>query len=146
VQSRTHASAKCATLLISLIAAQLSVAVNAYGFSCGAIDNVTLNAEQAQLIKVFKAKDDLANIAKIAIIFGPSLDCITSSTPADCPFSVATADWDKMADAPGNLDKIGAAANAEDIELYLIGHQTIDPRARKFFECLDKYYSEIKSR
>ncbi len=130
---------------LGLVGMQLGPVLDARAFTCDSIDDIRLDAEQAQLIKTFKAKEDLAHVAKLLIAIGPALDCITGSNPTDCPFSVATADWDRMATAPGDLDKIVAAANSEDIELYLLGHQSLKPNVRSFFECLDKYYREIKS-
>lgn len=130
----------------ALVGAALFVAVSqAAAFTCKAIPETHLNAEQAQLLRTFKAKEDLAGIAKLGVVLGTALDCITASNAVDCPISVATSEWDEMASAPGNLDKITAAAIAEDIELYLFSHKDINPDVRSFFECLDKYYSGIKS-
>jgi hypothetical protein len=114
----------------------------ASAFKCEAIPEIRLNSEQSQLLRTLKGKEDLANIARLTIVLGPALDCITSSNAKDCPVSVTAVGWEKMASAPGNINKITAEAIAEDIERYLFSRKDLNPDVQSFFVCLDKYYTE----
>jgi len=127
----------------AVLSGALLVAVSqASAFTCMAVPEIRLTTEQVQLLRTFKAKEDSANAARLAVVLGTALDCITSSNATDCPVSVTTSEWDKMASAPGNIDKFTAEAIAEDVELYLFSHKDLSPDVRSFFVCLDKYYTE----
>lgn len=121
--------------------ALLAVASQASAFTCDAIPEIRLNSEQSQLLRTFKGKEDSASSARLPIVLGSALDCITSSAK-DCLVTVTASEWDKMASAPGKIDKTTAEAIAEDIELYLFSHTDLSPEVKAFFVCLDKYYTE----
>lgn len=122
--------------------ALLVIASQASAFTCQGIPEIRLNAEQAQLLRTFKGKEDSANIVRLAIVLGPALDCIAASNAMDCSVSVPASQWDKMASASEKIDKTLAEAIAEDIELYLFAHRDLRPDVQSFFVCLDKYYTE----
>ena len=121
--------------------ALLAVASQASAFTCDAIPEIRLNSDQSQLLKTFKDKEDSAGGARLAIVLGSALDCITSNAN-DCAVAVSASEWDKMESAPGQFDKITAEAIAEDIERYLFARKDLDPNVKAFFVCLDKYYTE----
>jgi hypothetical protein len=124
--------------------ALLAVASQASAFTCDAIPEIHLNPEQSQLLKTFKGKEDSSGSARLTIVLGPALDCITSNAQ-DCAVLVSVSGWNEMASAPGTIDKTTAEAIAEDIERYLFAQKDLNPDVRAFFVCLDKYYTE-KSR
>src|SRR4029078_11208537 len=113
--------------------ALLVVASQASAFTCQAIPEIRLNAEQTQLLRTFKGKEDSANIVRLAIVLGPALDCIASSNAMDCPVSVTASQWEKMASASEKNHKTLAEAVAEDIELYLFAHKDLRPDVQSFF-------------
>jgi hypothetical protein len=121
--------------------ALLAVASQASAFTCDAIPEIRLNSEQSQLLRTFKSKEDSAGSATLTIILGSALDCITSNAK-DCAVAVTASEWDKMASAPGKIDKTSAETIAEDIELYLFSHKDLSPDVKAFFVCLDRYYTE----
>ena len=97
--------------------------------------------EQSQLLKTFKRRQDSSGNARLTIVLGPALDCITSNAQ-DCSVTVSASGWNEMASAPGKIDKTTAEAIAEDIERYLFARKDLDPNVKAFFVCLDKYYTE----
>jgi len=119
----------------------LAVVSQASAFTCDTIPEIRLNSEQSQLLRTFKGKEDSAGSARLTIVLGPALDCITSNAK-DCAVAVTASEWDKMESAPGQFDKITAEAIAEDIERYLFARKDLDPNVKAFFVCLDKYYTE----
>jgi hypothetical protein len=100
----SSAAAFCGALLVAV--------PQANAFTCEAIPEIRLDAEQSQLLRTFKGKEDLANTARLTIVLGPALDCITSSNATDCVVSVTASEWDKMASAPGKIAKTTAEAIA----------------------------------
>lgn len=116
-----------------------------HAVSCPSVSDVSLDADQAQLILQIKNRDELANAGAIFALLGPALDCIASH-PADCLFSVATGDWDQISATPGNLTKIAASVDYDEINMYMFRHPTASGKAKTFLDCLQKYYAEIKSR
>lgn len=130
----SFAAALCGALLV--------IASQARAFTCQGIPEIRLNAEQTQLLRTFKGKEDSANIVRLAIVLGPALDCIASSNAMDCAVSVTASQWEKMASASEKIEKTLAEAIAEDIELYLFAHRDLRPDVQSFFVCLDKYYTE----
>jgi len=130
----SSATAFCGALLVAV--------PQASAFTCEAIPEIRLDSEQSQLLRTFKRKEDLANTARLTVVLGPALDCIASSNATDCVVSVTASEWDKMASAPGKIDKTTAEAIAEDIELYLFSHKDLTPDVKSLFVCLDKYYTE----
>jgi hypothetical protein len=92
-------------------------------------------------IEDFQRQGRLRWRARLAIVLGSALDCITSNAN-DCAVAVSASEWDKMESAPGQFDKITAEAIAEDIERYLFARKDLDPNVKAFFVCLDKYYTE----
>src|SRR3954465_11047686 len=92
--------------------------LESHAVSCPAVNDVSLDADQAQLILQIKNRDDLANTGAIFSLLGPALDCIASH-PADCLFSVATGDWDQISATPGNLTKIAASVDYDEIDMYM---------------------------
>jgi hypothetical protein len=120
----------------------LVIASPAGAFTCQAISEIRLNAEQTQLLRTFKGKEDSAKVVRLAIVLGPALDCIASANAMDCSVSVTASQWEKMASAPEKIEKTLAEAIAEDIELYLFAHKDLKPDVLSFFVCLDKYYTE----
>ena len=119
----------------------LAVVSQASAFTCDTIPEIRLNSEQSQLLRTFKGKEDSAGSARLTIVLGPALDCITSNAK-DCAVAVTASEWDKMESAPGQFDKITAEAIAEDIERYLFARKDLDPNVKAFFVCLDKYYTD----
>jgi hypothetical protein len=110
-------------------------------FTCPEIDNVQLTPDETALIQTIKARDDLANIGTLIVILGPAMDCLTSH-PLDCVFSVTTGEWSQIAATPGNLTKIAASINQEDIKLFLLKNGAT--KNSQFLNCLDKYYGQVK--
>jgi hypothetical protein len=114
-------------------------------FTCDAIPEIRLNSEQSQLLKTFKRRKDSSGNARLTIVLGPALDCITSNAQ-DCSVTVSASGWNEMASAPGKIDKTTAEAIAEDIERYLFAQKDLNPDVKAFFVCLDKYYTEKSQR
>lgn len=113
----------------------------AIDFNCPEIDNIQLTPDETAIIQAVKAKDDLAQIGTLIVILGPAMDCITSH-PLDCLFSVTTDEWDKIAAAPGNLTKIAAATNQDEIGSFLVTHQST--KNFQFLQCLYNYYGQVR--
>ena len=129
----------------ALCGALLAVASQASAFTCDAIPEIRLNSEQSQLLKTFKRREDSSGNARLTIVLGPALDCITSNAQ-DCSVTVSASGWNEMASAPGKIDKTTAEAIAEDIERYLFAQKDLNPDVKAFFVCLDKYYTEKSQR
>lgn len=125
----------------SLGGALVALASQAGAFTCDSIPEIRLDSEQSQLLKIFKGKEDAASSARLTIVLGSAVDCITSDAK-DCTVTVTAVEWNKMASAPGTIDKTTAEAIAEDIERYLFAHKDLNPDVKAFFVCLDKYYTE----
>jgi hypothetical protein len=135
--------------IIGLIRAAVLVGVlaplEAHAVSCPSVSDISLDADQAQLILEIKNRDELANTGAIFSLLGPALDCIASH-PADCLFSVSPGDWDQISSTPGNLTKIAASVDYDEIDMYMFHHPTASGKGKTFLVCLQKYYAEIKSR
>jgi hypothetical protein len=109
---------------VALSGVLLLVVSQASAFTCNAIPEIRLDSEQSQLLRSLKGKEDLASSARLTIVLGPALDCITSNA-TDCRVTVTASEWDKMASAPGKIDKTTAETIAENIELYLFSHKEL---------------------
>jgi hypothetical protein len=74
-----------ATVLISGTMFLRSLApLESYALSCPAIDDVSLDADQAQLILQIKNRDSLADAGALLTLLGPALDCIASHPAVVC--------------------------------------------------------------
>ena len=105
---------------VALLLSARLVCAQTPGFSCPTTADIKLNVTEVDMVERFKAKEDLIHAAKLALVLEPVLDCVTGSTPTDCPFTVQDTDWDKLAQASGYLDKIAAAADSDLLDLVKI--------------------------
>lgn len=108
-------------------------------FQCKAVTNFRPNAAELDLLKLIRAKEELARVGSGLLAIAPVASCLAN--PVGCIISVSTTDWKNLAGPPSAIERIGIVAIRKEIDLYLI--RPSSGEARTFFECLNSFYGSL---